>query len=234
KRMNWKDPLGKKFQAGGGPGSIDKRVVGVIKDYNQNSLYDAIEPLIILLAKDQNCNYMFVRLSKGDVSAMLKNVQRVWSEVFPNNPFEYAFLDEDLDSQYKADQKRSRIFTAFSMLTMVIACLGLLGLAAYSTEQRTREIGVRKVIGAGIPSLVRLMAREFLVLVFIGMIIAFPAAWYFTNQWLQNFTYRIQMNGEWLTFLLSALAAMTITLLTVGYHVVKTAMANPVNSLRVE
>ncbi len=234
KRMNWKDPIGKRFQAGSGPGSFEKKVVGVIKDYNQNSLYDAIEPLIIVLAKDQNCNYMFVRFSKGDVSTRLNDIQRVWSEIFPNNPFEYAFLDEDLDSQYKADQKRSRIFTAFSMLTMVIACLGLLGLAAYSTEQRTREIGVRKVIGAGIGNLVRLMAGEFLVLVLIGMIVAFPAAWYFTNQWLQNFTYRIQLNGEWLTFLLSALAATMITLLTVGYHVVKTAMANPVESLRVE
>ncbi|GHN01679.1 ABC transporter permease [Cytophagales bacterium WSM2-2] len=228
-RMAWKDPLGRKFTSGGG---IDKKVVGVIKDYNQNSLYDEIEPLIIVLRKD--VNYVFVRLKQGDLRESVAALEKQWKETFPNNPFEYVFLDEDLDSQYKADEKRSQIFTAFSGLTIVIACLGLLGLAAYTTEQRTKEIGVRKVIGASVNSLVILVSKEFFLLVALGMLIAFPATWYFTDRWLQNFAYRITLDGEWKTFLFSSLLAFVITLATVGYHVVRAALSNPVNALRDE
>jgi putative ABC transport system permease protein len=231
-RMAWKDPIGKKFSAGGGPNAFEKRVVGVIKDYNQNSLYDEIEPLIIILQK--NVNYIFVRLAPGDLPSSVAAIEKGWKEAFPNNPFEYVFLDEDLNSQYKADEKRSQIFTAFSGLTVVIACLGLLGLAAYTTEQRTKEIGVRKVIGASVNSLVILVSREFFILVALGTILAFPAAWYFTNRWLQNFAYRIELNQEWTTFLFSSLLAFIITLITVGYHVVRAAMSNPVRALRDE
>jgi putative ABC transport system permease protein len=119
-------------------------------------------------------------------------------------------------------------------LTVVIACLGLLGLAAFTTEQRTKEIGVRKVIGASVNSLILLVSKEFLLLVSIGILIAFPAAWYFTNSWLENFAFRIELQNEWSTFLLSAVLAIVITALTVGYHVLRAAMANPVNSLRDE
>jgi putative ABC transport system permease protein len=161
-------------------------------------------------------------------------VENVWKEVYPGAPFEYVFLDADLDSQYKADEKRSRIFTMFSVLTIVIACLGLLGLAAYSTEQRTKEIGVRKVVGASINGLVVLVSSEFFILVAVGMLLAFPGAWYFTDRWLENFAYRIQLSGEWATFMVSAILAFLITLGTVGYHVVRAARANPVNSLRDE
>jgi putative ABC transport system permease protein len=204
----------------------------VIKDYNQNSLYDAIEPLILFVGKGMS--YVFVRLAPSDLHASVAAVEKQWKENFPNSPFEYVFLDEDLNSQYKADEKRSQIFTAFSGLTVVIACLGLLGLAAYTTEQRTKEIGVRKVIGASVNSLVVLVSREFFVLVALGTLIAFPAAWYFTDRWLQNFAYRIQIDHEWTTFIYSALLAFVITWLTVGYHVVRAAVANPVNALRDE
>ena len=232
-RMAWKDPIGKKFLFGGGPnGPTERNVVGVIKDYNQNSLYDVIEPLIILLQREQN--YVFVRLAPGDIRNSMTMVEKEWKQVYPNNPFEYIFLDQDLDSQYKADEKRSQIFTAFSALTIVIACLGLLGLAAFTTEQRTNEIGVRKVIGASINSLVMLVSKEFFLLVVIGIVLAFPAAWYFTDHWLRNFAYRIELQNEWKTFVLSAILAMMITILTVGYHVIRAAMANPVNSLRDE
>ncbi len=233
-RMGWKDPMGKKFTLGGGGpnGPIEKQVVGVIKDYNQNSLYDAIEPLIILLSKD--VNYVFVRLAPGNLPNSIAALEKEWKQTFPSNPFEYVFLNENLDSQYKADEKRSQIFTAFSGLTIVIACLGLLGLAAYTTEQRTKEIGVRKVIGASVNNLVVLVSREFFLLVSLGTVLAFPAAWFFTDRWLQNFAYRIQLNSEWITFIFSMLLAFAITLLTVGYHVVRAALANPVNALRDE
>jgi putative ABC transport system permease protein len=235
KRMSWTDPIGKKFIfQGGGPDNtdIEKRVVGVVKDYHQNSLYDAIEPLMILL--DRRNNFVFVRTEEGDVRESLDAVEKAWREIFPGYAFEYNFLDQDFNSQYKADEKRSQIFTIFSGLTILIACLGLLGLAAFTTEQRTKEIGVRKVIGASANSLVILVSKEFFLLVGIGMLLAFPFAWYVTQSWLQNFAYRINLNGEWLTFIVSALIAFLITLITVGYHVMRAAAANPVKSLRDE
>lgn len=235
RRMAWDDPIGKKFIfQGAGPNNsdIEKRVVGVVKDYHQNSLYEEIEPLMIILS-DQNY-LVLVRTTEGDVRQSLAAVEKVWKEMFPNHTFQYDFLDQDFNSQYTADEKRSLIFTVFSSLTIAIACLGLLGLAAFTTEQRTKEIGVRKVIGASVTNLVTLVSREFFLLVGLGMLIAFPAAWYFTENWLTNFAYHIELKGEWLTFLLSALLAFMITLLTVGYHVMRAAHANPVKSLRDE
>jgi putative ABC transport system permease protein len=233
KRMAWKNPIGKKLIApGDGDRPFEKHVVGVVKDYHQNSLYDAIEPLMIVLTTDHN--YIFARTSGGDVKKSIAGIETGWKEIFPNNSFEYDFLDQDFNSQYKADEKRSQIFTAFSALTIVIACLGLLGLSAFTTQQRTKEIGVRKVIGASLQSLIVLVSKEFFLLVGIGMLLAFPAAWYFTEGWLQNFAYRIALSGEWLTFILSAILAFVITLLTVGFHVVRAASANPVKSLRDE
>lgn len=235
KRMAWDDPIGKKFvfeQGGPNNEDIEKRVVGVLKDYHQNSLYDAIEPIMVIL-NDENY-FVLVRTEEGDVKKSLAAVENVWKDLFPNNTFQFEFLDQDFNSQYKADEKRSLIFTVFSSLTILIACLGLIGLAAFTTEQRTKEIGVRKVIGASVSSLVSLVSREFFILVGLGMVIAFPFAWYFTDNWLQNFAYRIELKGEWLTFLVSALLAFVITLITVGYHVMRAAHANPVKSLRDE
>ena len=235
KRMSWDNPLGKKFIfAGGGPNNtdIEKHVVGVLKDYHQNSLYDPIEPLMILL--DRNNSNIFVRTGDGDVRQAIDAIGKAWKEIFPTYTFEYNFLDADFNSQYKADEKRSQIFTAFSALTIIIACLGLLGLAAFTTEQRTKEIGVRKVIGASVQQLVMLVSKEFFILVIIGMLMAFPVAWYFTSSWLQHFAYRIELKGEWPTFVLSALIALLITLVTVGYHVMRAASANPVKSLKDE
>jgi putative ABC transport system permease protein len=235
KRMSWDEPLGKKFIfQGSGPNNtdIEKRVVGVVKDYHQNSLYDPIEPLMIIL--DKNNNNVFVRTGEGDVRQSMEAIEKAWKDIFPTYVFEYDFLDADFNSQYQADEKRSQIFTAFSGLTIFIACLGLLGLAAFTTEQRTKEIGVRKVIGASVNHLVMLVSKEFFLLVGIGMVLAFPVAWYFTNNWLQNFAYRIQLGGEWPTFLVSALLAFVITFGTVGFHVVRAASANPVKSLRDE
>jgi len=229
KRMGWKDPIGRKFVTGQ-QNQIEKRVVGVVKDYHQRSLYEPIEPLIIVLGRQNN--YVFVRTMAGDISKSISSIETAWKEIYPNDPFEYTFVSQDLESKYQADQKRSQVFTVFSCLTVFIACLGLLGLSAFTTEQRTKEIGVRKVIGASINSLVVLVSKEFFLLVTIGMILAFPAAWYFTNHWLQNFSYRIEMINEWATFLFSAVLAFVITLFTVGYHVVRAAIVNPVRSLR--
>lgn len=234
RRMGWENPIGRKFSFIGFPEgeNPDRTVVGVVKDYHQNSLYDAIEPLIITLGNQ--LPYVFVRTREGDVQKSLASIETTWKEVYPNDPFEYNFLDQDFNSQYRSDEKRSQIFTAFSTLTIIIACLGLLGLAAFTTEQRAKEIGVRKVIGASVQGLVVLVSKEFFLLVSIGLIIACPVAWYFTDSWLQNFAYRIELKNEWGTFIVSAMLALFITFVTVGFHVVKRAVANPVNSLRDE
>jgi putative ABC transport system permease protein len=232
KRMGWKEPLGKKFIFNGPNNTeVERKVVGIVKDYNQNSLYDVIEPLMIVM--NSYNNYIFIK-TEGDVRESIAAVENTWKTVYPDLPFEYDFLDQDFNSQYKSDEKRSQIFTAFSGLTITIACLGLLGLAAFTTQQRYKEIGVRKVIGASINSLIVLVSKEFFILVGIGMLIAFPVAWYFTDSWLQKFAYRIELAGEWLTFIVSALLAFTITLVTVGYHVLRAASANPVKALRDE
>ena len=231
KRMAWENPIGKKFVFGNDPGTpVEKKVVGVLKDYHQKSLYDPIEPLMIYVGK--NHDFVFVRTEQGDVRKSVESIEKGWKEIFPNSAFEYAFLDQDFNSQYKGDEKRSQIFTTFSGLTVFIACLGLLGLSAFTTEQRTKEIGVRKVIGASVKSLVMLISKEFFLLVGIGTILAFPAAWYFTGHWLQHFAYRIELQHEWPTFLVSALVAFFLTLVTVGYHVVRAASSNPVKALR--
>ena len=230
-RMGWDNPIGKKLLFGGGP-NPEKHVVGVVMDYHQNSLYDAIEPLIIILRP--NNGSLVIKTQEGDVRESIASIEKTWNEVNPGYPFEYIFLDQDFDSQYKSDEKRSQIFTVFSILTIAIACLGLLGLAAFTTEQRYKEIGVRKVIGATVRSLVVLISREFFILVGAGMLLAFPAAWYFTSTWLENFAYRIELEGEWMTFILSSLLAFAITLITVGFHVIRAASANPVNALRDE
>lgn len=232
KRMGWKEPLGKRFIFNGPNNTeVERKVVGIIKDYNQNSLYDVIEPLMIVM--NSYNNYIFIK-TEGDVRESIAAIENTWKTVYPDLPFEYDFLDQDFNSQYKSDEKRSQIFTAFSALTITIACLGLLGLAAFTTQQRYKEIGVRKVIGASVNSLIILVSKEFFILVGIGMLVAFPVAWYFTDSWLQKFAYRIELTGEWLTFIVSALLAFVITLVTVGYHVLRAASANPVKALRDE
>lgn len=230
-RMGWKDPIGKRFVIDDG-NNFNRQVIGVVKDYNQSSLYSPIEPLMIYL--NVRNNFMFARIVPGNVQESVAAVESEWKKMFPSQPFEFNFLDADLDSQYQADQKRSQIFTAFSGLTILIACLGLLGLAAYTTERRTKEIGVRKVIGASVNNLVVLVSKEFILLVSIGTLIAFPVSWYVTSRWLENFAFRIDLVNEWGTFLLSALLAIVITMCTVGFHVVRAALANPVHALRDE
>jgi putative ABC transport system permease protein len=234
KRMGWADPIGKRFRpqrkAKDGR-EIEKRVVGVVKDYHQSSLYDAIEPLVIVLSDERNDN-VFVRTSENGVKRSVAAVEDAWKKAFPNEPLEFKFLDQDFDSQYQADQKRSYIFTLFALLTTVIACLGLLGLAAFTTEQRTKEIGLRKIAGASVSGLMLLVATDFLKLIGVAILLAIPLTWYFTNEWLENFAYRIDLMQEWPTFVIAAFVAFIVTLFTTSYHVIKAARTNPVMALR--
>ena len=232
KRMSWDEPLGKRFYFGGGDNERIFKVVGVVKDYHQNSLYSEIEPLMIL--HRENRYYMYVKIDGTNIQQTMASLENAWKDLNQGLPFEYQFLDQDFDSQYDADRKRGTLFTAFSTLTIVIACLGLLGLASFTTEQRTKEIGIRKVVGANLQSIIYLVSKEFLVLILIAIVLAFPAAYFFMDNWLQSFSYKININNEVLTFLLSSLLAIVITLSTVGFHTIRAAISNPVNALRNE
>lgn len=232
RRMGWTEPLGKKFDIPQQGGVVTKQVVGVLKDYHQNSLYDEIEPLMVMYGKNQY--FAYAKLNTGNITETVKEIQTSWQQIYPDKPFEFTFLDQDFASQYASDKRRGQIFTIFSSLTIAIACLGLLGLTAFTTERRTKEIGVRKVIGASVNNIVMLVAKDFVVLVVIATLIAFPVAWYFMDSWLQAFAYRIDLKDEVPTFLLSALLAFLIIILTISYHTIRAATANPVLALRDE
>ncbi|MDN5215638.1 ABC transporter permease [Fulvivirgaceae bacterium BMA12] len=232
KRMSWDQPIGKKFNLSniGRPEVV--KVIGVLKDYHQNSLYSEIEPLIVIFSK---LNYFtYIKIAGENLKEAIKSVEQDWKKINPEKPFQYSFLDESFDEQYKADEKRGQIFTIFSILTIVIACLGLLGLASFTTQQRTKEIGIRKVMGSSIQSIVVLVSKEFMMLTGLATLLAFAGAYFFLNNWLKTFVYRIELSDEIGTFLLSAVIAMGITLLTVSFHSLKAASINPVNSLRSE
>ncbi len=231
-RMQWDDPIGKRFSFIGddeGPGATFT-VVGVVQDYHQQSLYSPIEPLAIFFS-DQNY-FLNIKIAPQDVASTLAFVEDTWTEVNAGKPFSYDFLNQDFQSQYEADEKRGQIFTLFSLLTVVIACLGLLGLAAYTTEQRAKEIGIRKVIGASVSNIIGLIYRDFLLLIALAMLIAFPLAYFFMDNWLQTFAYQTEI--KWLTFVTSALLTVLVTMSAISFHTLRAAMSNPVDSLKSE
>jgi putative ABC transport system permease protein len=231
KEFGWGDnALGKRVKFPGDTSGNYLEVIGVLKDFNQKSLYNPIAPL--LLYYRPNNNSIQLKLNAKDISATIASIEKSWKGVFQDLPFQYTFLDQDFDSQYAADQKRGKIFVAFSALTIVITCLGLLGLIAFTTEQRQKEISIRKVMGAKAGQIVPLIIKNFIALIGLSCVIAFPVAWYFMDKWLEIFTYNTGLAVA--PFILSACAVLLITLLTVIYHTLKAALANPVKSLRTE
>jgi putative ABC transport system permease protein len=221
------------------------RIIGVTEDFHYVSLHETVKPLILMMRSDSIFNnienLMFqtspspdlsVRLSGGDLQAKVAMLEQTWKSVAPNTPFRFTFLDQDLQQQYEAEQRLGRIVTIASGLSILIACLGLFGLATLAVARRTKEIGVRKVLGASVPSIVNLLAKDFLKLVLVAIVIASPLAWYAMHQWLQNFAYKIDVQG-WV-FLLAGALALLIAFLTVSLQSVKAALMNPVKSLRTE
>jgi putative ABC transport system permease protein len=205
-------------------------VVGVVKDYHHQSLQQAIEPLLIFPSYPST-NYT-VRLSTDNIKTKITELETLYKQLFPGNPFEYYFVDENYQKQYQSEQQYGRIFSLASGLAILIACLGLFGLATYATEQRTKEIGVRKVLGASVSSIVVLLSSDFLKLVGLSILIASPIAWYAAQQWLQEFAYKIDV--EWWMFALAGLLAVVIAVLTISFQSIKAALTNPVKSLRSE
>jgi putative ABC transport system permease protein len=230
KTFGWTQPLGKRVKFPGDTSGAYLEVIGVTRDFHQKSLYNPINPLILFYRP--HSNVVAVKMNPAAIERTLSGIENSWKSFFPELPFEYKFLDADFDSQYAADQKRGKIFTSFAVLTILITCLGLLGLIAFTTEQRQKELSVRKVMGAGIFQLVSLVVANFMLLVGISCLIAFPVAYYFMNKWLTIFPYNSGLQPS--SFIWSALVVLTITLLTVLFHTLKASMANPSTNLRNE
>ena len=229
RRMGWTNPIGKKVSFDlQGDDYLDAEVIGVVRDFHQQSLYETISALMFTRGDYQRMQVL--RIAPGNVEQTLAGIQSAWREVFPTTPFEYEFLDEAFMEQYEAEQHRGQLFTLFSLLTVLIACLGLLGLASFMAEQRTREMGIRKIVGASVPQLVQLMTREFLILVLVATPIAFGLAWYFMQSWLSEFAYHVDLSL--LTFTGALLLTLFITLATTSYHALRAASINPARALR--
>lgn len=235
KRMGWKEPLGKKVMLGNLPQQGQQapptaQVVGVVKDFHQQSLYNPIEPLILFYHPALAVTH--IKIAAQDADKTLAYIQQKWVDTYPDKVFEYTFLDQDFESAYHADVVRGQIFTTFSILTILIACLGLFGLATFTTEQRVKEIGVRKVLGASVSSVVVLLSRDFTKLVLFSFPIAIPIAYFSMHQWLKSFPYKTDIH-VWV-FVAACLLTLVICWATVVYQSVKAALMNPVKSLRSE
>ena len=205
-------------------------VVGVVKDFNFESCKSPIRANVMFL--NTAGNYISVRVKPGDFSGLIKDFEAKWKKIAPDVPFQYSFLKQNFEDLYQSEQKMSQIFSLFTSIAIVIACLGLLGLAAYTAEQRTKEIGIRKAMGASVQNVVTMLNLEFIKLVGIAVVIASPIAWYLMQKWLGDFVYKTEI-GVW-PFVIAAILAILIAILTVGFQSLKAALANPVNSLRNE
>jgi putative ABC transport system permease protein len=228
KKIGWtpEQAIGKTLDKGAtGP------VVGVIKDFNFSSLHDPIGPLVMFLGRNYSRTFM-VRIDGNNMKEILGRLEMTWKQRIPDRPFNYHFLDEDYNKLYQAEQRTSALFSVAAGLAIILACLGLFGLAAFTTVQRTKEIGIRRVLGAKVSSITMLVSSNFLKLIGIAILIAAPLAWWAANKWLQDFAFRIPV--QLYVFVIAAVVTMLIALCTVGFHSVKAALTNPVKSLRTE
>ena len=228
--LGWEEPLGQRLPFK--PNGNEYTVVGVVKDFHFASLREEIEPMLLAPVSDFWSSYISIKLEPGDPAASLSSFEKTWEQFAPDLPFEYFFLDDAFDRLYRAEDQLAGIFNAFTLMAIVVACLGLFGLAAFTAEQRTKEIGIRKVLGATVSAIAMLLSRDFLKLVLVAAALATPIAYIAMNHWLREFAYRIEMS--WQIFLMAGLATLILGLLTVSYQAVKAALADPVKSLRYE
>ena len=206
------------------------RVIGVVKDFHFRSLHESIAPLAMVLRGDTGA--MIVKIKTRNIEGLIAKMKQQWDSFKPDMPFTYSFMDDRINDTYAAEQKTGQILGIFSGLTIFVSCLGLFGLATFTAEQRTKEIGVRKVLGASVASIVGLLSKDFLKLIMIAIVVAVPVAWYGMNKWLQSFQYRIDVS--WWMFVLAGILAVAVALLTVSYQSIKAALMDPVKSLRSE
>jgi len=223
KAMDMNAPIGKEM--------MEHRIIGVMKDFHFYSLHSRIQPLAVLYEKEE-LEYLMIKTGRADVSALLSSLTKIWRDTVPNAPFEYSFYDDFIDRQYGQDRQIGKIINAFSVLTIIIACLGLLGLAAFSCRQRTKEIGIRKALGASLPKILFMLLKEFNKWVLLANLVAWPLAYLAMSNMLRLYAFRISLSA-W-DFFLAGIAVLLAATATVSFEAVKTARANPVDSLRYE
>ena len=206
-------------------------IVGVVNDYHQLSLKKPLDPSIFNFDLYGN-EYYSMRINTSNLPRTIEHVRKSWASAFRGNPFEYFFLDEYFNRQYESERKFEKLFVSFAVLAIIIGCLGLFGLSAYTASQRIKEIGIRKVLGASVPDITKMLSKDFLKLVIIAVVIATPIAWWAMSKWLEDFAYRV--NISWWIFAVAGALALVIAMLTVSLQAIKAAIANPIKSLRTE
>jgi putative ABC transport system permease protein len=230
KELGYEKPLESEIITFGGPGQEQRvRIVGVVKDFNFESFKTKVRPMVIRLT-DKSGN-LLIRYS-GSAESAVKESEQLWKEYASGDPFEYSFLDQNFDELFREEQRLSTLFLVFTSMAIFIACLGLFALAAFTAEQRTKEIGIRKAMGATVFSITTLLSKEFTMLVVISIVLAFVPAWFILDYWLDQFAYRIDVSVA--VFIISGVAALAIAWTTVAFQALKAAMAKPINSLRYE
>jgi putative ABC transport system permease protein len=235
KVLGFKDPLKEvlyspNFYDGGVHGATANHIIGVVKDFNFSSMHNNVAPLII--QEGENWGAIAVRINSKNIPSVINSIQTKWNSMTNGQPFNYTFMDADFNKIYTAEQQTGKLFITFAVFAIFIGCLGLFGLVTYAAEQRTKEIGVRKVLGASVGGIVAMLSKDFAKLVLIAALIAFPVAWWAMHSWLQSFAYRI--NISWWIFIVAGAAAILIALITVSLQAIRAAIANPVKSLRTE
>jgi putative ABC transport system permease protein len=232
--LGFKNPLNQILYRPRGQNNVLKgipyHVVGVVKDFNFSSMHDKVGPLVI--KNNEDFGSIAVRVNSKNIPSVINQIETKWNSMTTGQPFNYTFMDNDFNNIYKAEQQTGTLFITFAVFAIFIACLGLFGLVTYAAEQRTKEIGIRKVLGANVGGIVTMISKDFLKLVLIAALIAFPIAWWTMNKWLQSFAFRT--NISWWIFILAGLLTVMIALLTVSFQAIKAAVANPVKSLRSE
>jgi putative ABC transport system permease protein len=234
KKLGWKEAVGKRLQFRiMDTVLIERVIVGVVKDFHTYSLQHTINPLVMVMPPMASMeDNLYVKLAKDRIPEGMAHLDKIFKQFDKENTAEYHFLNQNFAKQYEAEEKQGTIALIFTALAVAIACLGLFGLAAFTVAQRTKEIGVRKVLGANVLNIVQLLSKDFIWLLVIAAVIAFPLAWYAMNKWLENFAYRIELSFT--VFIFAAIIAAVIALVTISFQTIKAALASPVNSLKRE
>ena len=228
KSLGIEDPIGKRFSLWGNEG----RIIGVVKDFHYKHMGEEIQPMLLRIVDSNRLDFIIVKIKPVEIKNTIAGLKQVWDKFVPGYPFEYGFLDEEFDNLYRSENRFSLIFRYFTALAVIISSLGIFGLISFLAEKRKKEIGIRKVLGAPVGSIIYVLSKEFLILVFISIIISIPFAYYFMDKWLNNYAYHTSMSI--ITFAAAGFIAVIITLVTISYKSIKAATANPVDNLRYE
>jgi putative ABC transport system permease protein len=231
RQFGFKEDEDMRIRYSGAPPEYAVKVVGVVKDFNFETQKAAIRPMVMFLGRSPDWA-MAIRLSPGNPAEKIKHLGEIWKKFAPNSPFEYSFISQNFDAKFAAEQRLSDVILVFTTLAIFIACLGLFGLATYMAEQRSKEISIRKIMGATVSQVVMLLSRDFIKLIVISLLLAIPATWYGMNRWLEGFAYRIDFNFSFA--ILAGVIALTIAMFTVSFRAIKAATSNPIDSLKSE